>query len=164
MSGSNVVVANKTWQGFTGQVPPGRSRRAQRVPARPRLRRQRRRHLPHQRAPAPIRIENIRARNTGDGTIGSGHGNVIQFNNSWQTPATTASGVRRVNAYGGDTEDMISIFKSGGVDAAHPLVIEDVHIESPLSGPLAWSSGRAPASTSPTAGGHDIIAPQQHAA
>ena len=31
-----------------------------------------------------IRIENVRARNTGDGTIGSGHGNVIQLNNAWQ--------------------------------------------------------------------------------
>ncbi len=32
-----------------------------------------------------VNIENVRARNTGDGTIGAGHGNVIQFNNVWQS-------------------------------------------------------------------------------
>ncbi|MDQ1468090.1 MAG: hypothetical protein QOH10_2505, partial [Actinomycetota bacterium] len=90
-----------------------------------------------------IRIENIRARNTGNGTIGSGHSNVIQFNNSWQgAPDDGVSGVRNVSSFGGDTEDMISVYKSGGIDAAHPLVLDDLHLESPLPpSSEAWSSG-----------------------
>jgi hypothetical protein len=157
VSGSNVVVANKTWQGFTGQVPLVV-------------------HDAHNvylhdldfadnggdifliNVTGTIRIENIRARNTGDGTIGSGHGNVIQFNNSWQGATDDGvNGVRRVYSYGGDTEDAISVYKSGGVDAAHPLVIEDVHIEHPLSGTLAWSSGSGTCANLADAGGHDIV-------
>jgi hypothetical protein len=61
-----------------------------------------------------IRIEDIRARNIGDGTIGSGHSNVIQLN------STIGGAIRRVRGRDGHTEDMISVFKSGGSDAAHP--------------------------------------------
>jgi hypothetical protein len=106
-----------------------------------------------------IRIENIRARNTGNGTIGSGHSNVIQFNNSWQgAPNDGVSGVRNVQAYGGDTEDIISVYKSGGVDASHPLVLSDLHIESPLPpSSEAWSSGSGTCVNLADAGGHDII-------
>jgi hypothetical protein len=105
-----------------------------------------------------IRIENIRARNTGDGTIGSGHSNVIQFNNSWQgAPDDGVSGVRNVNAYGGHTEDMISVYKSGGIDSAHPLVLSDLHIESPLPpSSEAWTSGSGTCVNLADAGGHDI--------
>jgi hypothetical protein len=106
-----------------------------------------------------IRIENVRARNTGDGTIGAGHGNVIQFNNVWQSAAELPDGrarIRSIKAYGGDTEDAISVYRSGGVDAAHPLVIGDVHIEHPLSGPLAWSSPSGTCANLADDGGHDI--------
>ena len=105
-----------------------------------------------------IRIENVRARNTGDGSIGSGHGNVIQLNNSWQgSPSTvTTAGIRHIKAYGGDTEDAISIYKSGGLDANHPLLIEGVHIEHPLSGGWAWSSPSSTCVNLADGGGHDI--------
>ena len=53
---------------------------------------------------------------------------------------------------------MISIFKSGGIDAAHPLVIENNHLESPLPpSSLAWSSGSGTGINLADAGGHDII-------
>lgn len=106
-----------------------------------------------------VNISNIRARNTGDGTIGSGHGNVIQFAQSFVN-----GDVSNVKAFGGDTEDMISVWRSGGVDSAHPLIIENNHLESPLPpSALAWSSGSGtcinvadddPATGS---GGHDIV-------
>jgi hypothetical protein len=88
-----------------------------------------------------IRIENIRARNTGAGrtTNGSGQGEVIQLNNTFDNGT---GGISNVSSYGGNTEDQISIFQSGGIDSAHPLVISDVHIESPLPpDALAWTSG-----------------------
>ncbi len=106
-----------------------------------------------------VRIENVRARNTGDGTIGAGHGNVIQFNNVWQSAPELPDGsarIRMIKSYGGDTEDVISMFRSGGIDAAHPLVIGSVHIEDPLTGPLAWSSPSSTCVNLADAGGHDI--------
>lgn len=117
-----------------------------------------------------IRIENIRARNTGGPSdicpIGSGHKNVIQLNNSWQdAPASdTTAGIRNVKSYGGQTEDILSFFKSGGRDAAHPLIIENNHLEAPLPpDPLAWQSGSGTcintADDEPATGdgGHDMI-------
>lgn len=106
-----------------------------------------------------IRIENVRARNTGDGTAGAGHGNVIQFNNVWQSAPELPGGgarIRAIKAYGGHTEDVISVYKSGGFDARHPLVIGDVHVEHPLSGPLAWSSRSGTCVNLADHGGHDI--------
>ena len=106
-----------------------------------------------------VRIENVRARNTGDGTIGAGHGNVIQFNNVWQSAPELPNGharIRSIKSYGGKTEDVISVYKSGGVDAAHPLVIGDVHVQDPLSGPLAWSSPSGTCVNLADNGGHDI--------
>jgi hypothetical protein len=106
-----------------------------------------------------VRIENVRARNTGDGTVGSGHGNVIQFNNVWQSAPELPDGrarIRSIYSYGGNTEDAISVYKSGGIDAAHPLVIGNVHIESPLTGPLAWTSASGTCANLADAGGHDI--------
>ena len=105
-----------------------------------------------------IRIENVRARNMGNGSIGSGMSNVIQLNNSWQgSPSTTTTaGIRYIKAYGGNTEDVISIYKSGGLDANHPLVIEGVHIEHPLSGSWAWSSDSSTCINLADGGGHDI--------
>lgn len=105
-----------------------------------------------------IRIQYIRARNTGDGTIGSGHSNVIQFNNVWQSePNVSNFGIHAVKSYGGHTEDAISIFKSGGVDDAHRLIIGDVHVESPLPpDALAWTSGSGTGIDLADYGGHDI--------
>jgi len=157
VSGTNVVVANKSWVGF-GSVALTVSN-ATNV------------YL-HDldfdgnvgdifliNCTGNIRIENIRARNTGNGTIGSGHSNVIQFNNTWQGATDDGvNGVRNIYAYGGDTEDMISVYKSGGVDASHPLVLEDIHIESPLPpSAMAWSSGSGTGINLADAGGHDII-------
>jgi hypothetical protein len=106
-----------------------------------------------------VRIENVRARNIGDGTIGAGHGNVIQLNNVWQSAPELPNGrarIRSIKAYGGDTEDVISVYRSGGINATHPLVIGDVHIEHPLSGPLAWSSPSGTCVNLADDGGHDI--------
>lgn len=99
-----------------------------------------------------VHIEHVRARNTGNGTAGSGKSNVIQLNNVF----SSAGRINDVKAYGGLTEDAISIFKSGGTDAAHPLVIEDVHIEHPLTGPLAWTSGSGTCINLADAGGSNI--------
>lgn len=157
-SGNNLVIANKSWQNFPGQVCLEVSN-AVNVTI-------------HDvdfdncgggifliNVSGVVNITNVRARNIGDGTIGSGHGNVIQFNNVWQDAPELPNGVARIRsikAYGGDTEDVISVYKSGGRDAAHPLVIGDVHIEHPLSGPLAWKSGSGTCANLADAGGHDI--------
>lgn len=85
-----------------------------------------------------IVTEDCRGRDIGDNTIGSGHSNFVQYNR------VTGGAIRRNKVYGGHTEDMISIFQSGGPDAAHPLVVEDNHLESPLTDTpdaRAWSSG-----------------------
>ena len=106
-----------------------------------------------------VRIENVRARDTGDGSIGAGHGNVIQFNNVWQSAGELPDGsarIRMIKSYGGDTEDVISIYRSGGIDASHPLVIGSVHVEDPLSGPMAWSSPSGTCANLADGGGHDI--------
>jgi hypothetical protein len=158
VTGSNVVVANKSWVGFHTQT-------CLTV------------HDAHNvtiynvdfagcgggiflvNVTGKVNITNVRARNTGDGTIGSGHGNVIQFNNVWQSAPELPLGIARIRsirAYGGDTEDVISVYKSGGIDAAHPLVIGDVHVEHPLTGPLAWSSASGTCANLADGGGHDI--------
>jgi hypothetical protein len=152
--GNNVVVSNKTWQGFSNKTALVISG-AHNVYLHDLDFADNGGDIFLVNCTGQIRIEDIRARNTGDGTIGSGHGNVVQLNNTWDDGT---GGIRGVNAYGGDTEDMISIFRSGGVDAAHPLVIENNHLESPLSGPLAWSSGSGTGINLADAGGHDIIA------
>jgi len=68
-------------------------------------------------------IEDVRGRNVGDGTIGSGHSNYVQFAES------VGGAVRRSIFIGGDTEDMISTWHSGGI------VIEDNYLEN-----SSWSS------------------------
>jgi len=155
LSGSNVVVAYQSWQGFAGQVALVVSG-ANNV------------YL-HDldfannggdifliNCTGQIRIENIRAKNTGDGTIGSGHSNVIQLNNTWDNGT---GGIRTVQALGGKTEDMISIYQSGGIDSTHPLIIENNHLESPLPpDPQAWSSSSGSGMMLADVSGHDIIA------
>jgi hypothetical protein len=84
-----------------------------------------------------IIIEDVRGRNIGDGTIGSGHSNYIQF-------ATTRGGaVRRCKFLGGRTEDMISIWHSGGWSSSNPLLIEDNKLQGLVSDTTdakAWTS------------------------
>lgn len=161
VTGNNVEVGNKSWQGCTGKV----ALTVHDVTGSLYL---------HDldfadsgggifiiNCTCSLRINNIRARNIGDGTIGSGHGNVIQFNNVWQTAPKDPKGiaaVRFVKAYGGDTEDMISVYKSGGIDAQHPLVLGAIHLESPLPpDPLAWSSNSGTGVNLADSSGHDIV-------
>jgi hypothetical protein len=70
-----------------------------------------------------IVIEDCRGRNIGDNTIGSGHSNYVQFNN------TFGGAVRRCKFKGGWTEDMISIYRSGGISTNEPMVIESNQLE-----------------------------------
>lgn len=68
-------------------------------------------------------IEDCRGRNIGDGTIGSGHSNYIQFADS------RGGAVRRCRFLGGRTEDMVSTWHSGGWGVGQELVIEDNQLE-----------------------------------
>jgi len=61
--------------------------------------------------------------NIGDGTIGDGHSNYVQFNHSFGGYIAYNKGK------GGNTEDMISIYKSGGSSEDAPLIIEYNHFE-----------------------------------
>ncbi len=70
-----------------------------------------------------------RFQNIGNGTIGSGHSNLVQFNN------VTGGRIANNKGIGGNTEDMLSIYQSGGTAAA-PLIIEDNALEG-----TNWSSG-----------------------
>ena len=85
-----------------------------------------------------LTIENVRGRNIGDGTIGSGHSNYIQLNQ------TRFSGVIRGNQFlGGRTEDMISLHRSGGNGVGAELVIENNRLQglvADTSTARAWTS------------------------
>ena len=59
-----------------------------------------------------------RYENIGDGTFGSGHSNFVQFAKSFGGYIAHNKGI------GGNTEDIISIFQSGGSSASSPLIIE----------------------------------------
>lgn len=152
--GTNVVVSNKSWQGCTGRVALVISG-ATNVYLHDLDFAENGGDIFVTHSSGQIRIERIRARNTGDGTVGSGHSNVIQLNNTFDNGT---GGIRGVKSYGGRTEDAISIFQSGGIDSAHPLVIEDVHIERPLPPDAnAWSSTTSTCINLADAGGHDIL-------
>ena len=81
-----------------------------------------------------------RYRNVGDGSIGSGHSNFVQFNR------TTGGYIGHNKGLGGDTEDIISLFQSQGASAADPLVIEANAFEG-----TTGRAARAPARCSATA-------------
>ena len=107
-------------------------------------------------------IENIRARNIGNVNagsgkdIGAGHGNVIQLNGTYLSDGR----VRRVKAVGGHTEDMFSVYKSGGTDDAHRLVIEDCQLEGLVADTAdnrAWASDSGSGMMLGDGGGHDIV-------
>jgi hypothetical protein len=147
VSGSNIVIANKSWVGFGARGPASTFKTRTNVYIHDvdfagcggGIFLSTSRHRAHRERPR---------RNIGDGTIGSGHGNLIQLNNVWQSapsshwprphPLDLVVRRRHRRRHLG--------YKSGGIDAAHPLVIGNVHLEHPLSGPLAWKSdsGRAP--------------------
>jgi len=87
-----------------------------------------------------------RFRNIGNGTIGSGHSNYIQFNNTWGGYITHNKGI------GGNTEDLVSVYRSGG-SAASPLLIEYNQFEG-----TNWSSGSGSGLMLGDAGGRFITA------
>jgi hypothetical protein len=72
-------------------------------------------------------VEDVRGRNIGDNTIGSGHSNYVQF------AETRGGAIRRCRFLGGLTEDMISTWHSGGWDATRPLLIEDNALQGLLA-------------------------------
>jgi len=88
-----------------------------------------------------------RFQNIGNGTIGSGHSNYIQFNNTWGGYIAHNKGI------GGNTEDLVSIYKSGGTDTAHPLVIEYNNFEG-----TNWTSGSGSGMMIGDAGGSHVVA------
>ena len=61
--------------------------------------------------------------NIGNGTIGGGHSDYIQFDNSFGGYIAYNKGK------GGKTEDVISMYKSGGISVSDPLIIEYNHFE-----------------------------------
>jgi hypothetical protein len=83
-------------------------------------------------------IENVRSRNIGDGSIGSGHSNHIQL------AGCSFSGYIRYNKFlGGRTEDMLSIWHSGGVGSGQELIVEYNQLQglvADTSTARAWSS------------------------
>ena len=85
--------------------------------------------------------------NIGNGTIGSGHSNYVQFNNTWGGYIGHNKGI------GGNSEDLISVYKSGGSDAAHPLVIEYNNFEG-----TNWTSGSGSGMMIGDAGGSHVVA------
>jgi hypothetical protein len=87
-----------------------------------------------------------RYRNVGDGSIGSGHSNFVQFNR------TTGGYIGHNKGLGGDTEDIISLFQSQGASAADPLVIEANAFEG-----TTWSSGSGSGSMLGDGGGSHIV-------
>lgn len=84
-------------------------------------------------------VENVRSRNIGDGSIGSGHSNHIQL------AECSFSGAIKGNRFlGGQTEDMLSTWHSGGLGAGKELVIEDNHLQGLVSDTAttrAWKRG-----------------------
>jgi parallel beta-helix repeat protein len=76
-----------------------------------------------------VTVVQNRFRNIGNGTIGSGHSNLLQF------ARTTGGYVAYNRGIGGKTEDMFSFWNSGGTSAT-PLVVEYNNLEG-----TNWSSG-----------------------
>jgi hypothetical protein len=84
-------------------------------------------------------VENVRSRNIGDGTIGSGHSNHIQL------AECSFSGFIRNNRFlGGQTEDMLSTWHSGGRGQGQELIIEGNHLQGLVTDTAttrAWKRG-----------------------
>ena len=88
-----------------------------------------------------------RYRNIGDGTTGSGHSAFIQFNE------TTGGYIGHNKGIGGKTEDIISMWQSGGSSSSSPLVIEYNHFEG-----TNWTSGSGAGINMGDGGGSHMIA------
>jgi hypothetical protein len=83
-------------------------------------------------------IERVRMRNIGDGTIGAGRSNYIQCNQ-----CTFRGGIRHSLFLGGRTEDMISLYKTGGAGAGAEFVVEDNRLQGLVTDTAtarAWNS------------------------
>jgi hypothetical protein len=87
-----------------------------------------------------------RFQNIGDGTIGSGHSNYVQFNRS------TGGYIAHNKGIGGNTEDMISLFQSGGASASSPLIVEYNAFQG-----TNWTSGSGSGTMAGDAGGSHIV-------
>ncbi len=88
-----------------------------------------------------------RYQNVGNGTIGGGHSNFVQFNKSFGGVISHNKGI------GGSSEDLISVFQSGGPDEANPLVIEYNAFEG-----TNWTSGSGSGMMLGDYGGSHIVA------
>src|SRR5207237_2283496 len=87
-----------------------------------------------------------RYRNVGNGTIGSGHSNFVQLNNTFD------GYIGHNKGKDGNTEDIISIFQSGGSSATSPLVIEYNQFEG-----TNWTSSSGSGTMLGDAGGAHMI-------
>ena len=87
-----------------------------------------------------------RYRNIGDGSIGSGHSNFVQFNN------VTGGYIANNKGKGGNTEDIISMFQSQGSSASSPIVIEHNAFQG-----TTWTSGSGSGAMLGDAGGSHIV-------
>jgi parallel beta-helix repeat protein len=94
-----------------------------------------------------VKVTWNRFANTGNGIAGSGRSNLIQFNN------TFGGYIANNKGKGGNTEDMISIFKSGGTSESDPLIIEHNALEG-----VNWVSKYGSGIMLGDAGGSHIIA------
>jgi hypothetical protein len=72
-------------------------------------------------------IEDIRSRNIGDGTRGSGHSNHIQY------AECTGGAIRRGLFLFGRTEDALSTWHSGGHGPGKEILVEDNRVENGVS-------------------------------
>jgi hypothetical protein len=88
-----------------------------------------------------------RYRNIGDGTIGSGHSNFVQFGR------TTGGYIAHNKGIGGKTEDIISMYQSQGASASSPIVIEYNHFEG-----TTWTSDSGSGMMLGDSGGAHIVA------
>lgn len=82
-------------------------------------------------------VEYCRGRNIGNGQIGSGRSNYVQYNTS------VGGAVRYCKFLGGRTEDMISTWRTGGRSASNPFLIEDNQLEGLIADSpqaRAWTS------------------------
>ena len=77
-------------------------------------------HIFLQNCTGTLTIQRVRSRNAGDGSIGSGKSNHIQLNG-----CTFDGAIRDSMFLGGKTEDMLSVYQSGGYGPGRELVIED---------------------------------------
>jgi hypothetical protein len=88
-----------------------------------------------------------RFRNIGDGTVGSGHSNYVQF------ARTTDGYIGHNKGIGGNTEDMISMYQSGGSSSSSPIVIEYNQFEG-----TNWASPSGTGINMGDSGGSHMIA------